>query len=58
MIFSQVYYLHIYLKIGDSGRSTVELEKIIAVMKKRIDNLQAENQILKTDFDRQRTTVS
>ncbi|CAF0721783.1 unnamed protein product [Adineta steineri] len=41
-------------RIGDSGRSTVELEKIIALMKKKIDHLQSENQILKSDVDRQR----
>lgn len=46
------------LQIGESGRSTVELEKIIALMKKRIDHLQAENQTMKGDLDRQRATVS
>ncbi|CAF3443526.1 unnamed protein product [Rotaria sp. Silwood1] len=43
-------------RIGESGRSTVELEKIIALMKKKIDHLQAENQTLKSDLDRQRAT--
>ncbi|CAF3484271.1 unnamed protein product [Rotaria socialis] len=44
-------------RIGDSGRSTYELEKMIALMKKRVDQLQAENQTLKSDLDRQRTTI-
>jgi len=48
----------IFSKIGESGRSTVELEKIIALMKKRIDNLQVENQTLKTDLDQHRATVN
>ncbi|CAF3018001.1 unnamed protein product [Rotaria sp. Silwood2] len=43
-------------RIGESGRSTYELEKMIALMKKRIDHLQAENQTLKSDLDRQRAT--
>ncbi|CAF5112215.1 unnamed protein product, partial [Rotaria magnacalcarata] len=44
-------------RIGDSGRSTYELEKMIALMKKRVDQLQAENQTLRSDLDRQRTTI-
>ena len=36
----------------------MELEKIIALMKKRIDHLQADNQSLKGDLDRQRATVN
>ncbi|CAF4048960.1 unnamed protein product, partial [Rotaria sordida] len=43
-------------RIGESGRSSVELEKIIALMKKKIDHVQAENQTLKSDLDRQRAT--
>ncbi|CAF1054482.1 unnamed protein product [Rotaria sordida] len=43
-------------RIGESGRSSVELEKIIALMKKKIDHLQAENQTFKSDLDRQRAT--
>lgn len=35
----------------------MELEKIIAMMKKRIDALQGENQNLKSDLDRQRIEV-
>jgi hypothetical protein len=45
-------------QIGESGRSNVELEKVIALMKKRIDHLQADNQTLKSDLDRQRATVN
>jgi hypothetical protein len=45
-------------QIGESGRSNVELEKVIALMKKRIDHLHADNQTLKSDLDRQRATVN
>ncbi|CAF1295830.1 unnamed protein product, partial [Adineta ricciae] len=43
-------------RIGESGRSTLQLEKTIALMKKHIDALQLENQSLKSDLDRQRAT--
>ncbi|CAF0798448.1 unnamed protein product [Didymodactylos carnosus] len=45
-------------RIGESGRSTVELEKIIALMKKKIDQIQAENQNLRLDNERHRDHYS
>lgn len=56
--FSTTKIIRFFIKIGESGRSTVELEKIIALMKKRVDNLQMENQRLKGDLDQQRVTVT
>ena len=41
------YFKH--LKIGESGKSTKELEKTIALMKKIIIKLQNENEKLKNN---------
>ena len=46
IIISQ-YSLYFWLQIGESGKSTKELEKTIALLKKVVEKVQAENENLK-----------
>ncbi len=41
-----IYYI-IFVQVGESGKSTVELERTISLMKKMILKLQKENESLK-----------
>ena len=43
--------LKFLFQIGESGKTTKELEKTVALMKKVIDKLQSENQQLKHSTD-------
>jgi len=38
---------HFFLQIGESGRSSKELERTIALLKKVVEKIQAENEQLK-----------